>query len=81
MGFSGYFKFLLDVSGYSGSLTDAGKYLILVEFSGILRSVESGGFLKYKIDINGNFSGFSRFWVEVRAVYYKAFLLTTGGGK
>jgi hypothetical protein len=48
-----------------------------VEFGRILRLVESGGFLRYRADI----SRFLRFWFRVRAVYYKAFLLITGGGK
>ena len=52
--FSGYFRFLMDVGGYSGSLADVGGYLILVEFGGIVRSVESSGFLKYRVDIGGN---------------------------
>ena len=64
MGFSKYFKsltdinrysrFLTDVYGYSRSLADVVRYLILVKFSGIIRSVESGKFLKYKVDISGN---------------------------
>ena len=48
-----YFRFLVDVYGY----------FILVEFSGIIRSVEFNRFLKYKVDISGNFrlSRFSKF--------------------
>ena len=76
MGFSGYFKslidvnryfrFLADVYRYFKSLVDIIRYLILIKFSGIIGLVESGGFLKYKIDISGNFrlmdlSGFFRF--------------------
>ena len=49
-----YSKSLVDVSKYPRSLTDASGYLILVEFSGIIRSVESSGFLKYRVDISGN---------------------------
>ena len=57
-----------------------------MEFSGIIRLVESGGFLRCKVDISGNlrlmnFSGFPKFWFRVKAVSYKAFLLTIGGGK
>ena len=45
---------------------DAGGNLIFVEFSRILRLVESGGFLRRRVDISGNLrpvdlSGFSRF--------------------
>ena len=43
---------MIDVSGYSKSLADVGGYLISVEFSGIIKSVESSGFLKYGVDIN-----------------------------
>ena len=50
--------------------------------------MESGGFLKYKIDISRNFrlvdlSGFPRFYFRFRfrIVYYKAFLLIIGGSK
>ena len=65
---------------------DVVRYLILVEFSGIIRLVESGGFLKYRVDISGNLrlmdlSGFFKFWFRVRAVSYKAFLLVMGGSK
>ena len=57
-----------------------------MEFSGIIRLVESGGFLKYRVDISGNLrlmdlSGFFKFWFGVKAVSYKAFLFTTGGSK
>jgi hypothetical protein len=57
-----------------------------VEFGRILRLVESGGFLRYRIDISRNLrlvdlSGFPRFQFRVRVVYYKAFLLITGGSK
>ena len=63
---NGYFKFLVDVYRYFRSLADVIGYLILVEFSGIIRSVESGGFLKYGVDINRNLrlidlSGFLKF--------------------
>ena len=48
--------------------------------------MESGGFLKCKVDISGNFrlmdlSRFSKFWFRVRVVSYRAFLLTMGGNK
>ena len=49
----------------------------MVEFGGILKLVESGGFLRCGVDIGRNL----RFQFGVRAVYYKAFLLITGGGK
>ena len=57
-----------------------------MEFSGIIRLVESSGFLKCKVDISGNlrlidFSGFPKFWFRVKIVYYRAFLLAMGGGK
>ena len=83
---NGYFRFLADVYRYSKSLVDIVRYLILVKFSGIIRLVESGGFLKYGVDISRNFrlmdfSGFLKFWFRVRAVSYKAFLLAMGGGK
>ena len=68
-----------------------------MEFSRILRLVESSGFLRCRVDIGGNLrlvdlggnlrlvdlSGFPRFYFRFRfrAVYYKAFLLITGGGK
>ena len=57
-----------------------------MEFSRILRLVESGGFLRCRIEISRNLrlvdlSRFFRFWFRVRAVYYKAFLLITGGSK
>ena len=48
--------------------------------------MESGGFLKYRVDISGNLrlmdlSGFFKFQFRVRAVFYRTFLLTTGGSK
>ena len=54
-----------------------------MEFNGIVRSVESSGFLKYKVDISRNLrlSEFLKFWFRVKVIYYKAFLLATGGGK
>ena len=68
-----------------------------MEFSRILRLVESGGFLRYRVDISRNLrlvdlgrnlrlvdlSRFPRFYFRFgfRAVYYKAFLLIIGGGK
>ena len=83
---SGYFKSLIDVSRYPRSLTDASRYLILMEFSRIVRSVESSRFFKYGVNISGNLrliglSKFLKFWFGVRAVHYKAFLLVMGGGK
>ena len=65
---------MADISGYS----------ILVEFSGILGSVEFGGFLT--VDIGGNLklvdlSRFLRFLFRVRIAGYKTFLLAVKGGK
>jgi len=67
-------------------LVDISRNLILVEFGGILRLVESGKFLRRRVDISGNLrlvdlSGFPRFWFRVRVVSYKALLLIIGGGK
>jgi hypothetical protein len=83
LGISRYFRFLIDVGGYFRSLMDVSRYLILVEFSGIVRSVESSGFLRCKVDISGNLrlSRFLKFWFRVKAVHYRVFLLATGGGK
>ena len=68
-----------------------------MEFSRILRLVESGRFLRYRVDISRNLklvdlggnlrlvdlSRFPRFYFRFRfrAVRYKVFLLITGGGK
>jgi hypothetical protein len=57
-----------------------------VEFGGILGLVESSRFLRYRVDISRNLwlvdlGRFPRFQFRVRAVYYKAFLLITGGSK
>ena len=68
-----------------------------MEFSRILRLVESSRFLRYRVDISRNLrlvdlgrnlrlvdlSRFPRFYFRFRfrAVYYKVFLLITGGGK
>ena len=65
---------------------DVVRYLILVKFSKIIRSVESGKFLKYRVDISGNLrlmdlSGFSKFQFRVRVVSYRVFLLVMGGSK
>ena len=67
---------------------DIGRIFILVEFSEILRLVESGGFLRCRVDISRNLrlvdlSRFPRFYFKFRfrAVHYKAFLLIIGGGK
>ena len=59
---------------------------MLVEFSGIFGLVESGRFLRCKVDFGGNlrlvdFSGFPRLWFRVRVIYYRIFLLITGGSK
>ena len=87
MGFSGNSRSLVDISGI----------FISVEFGRILRLVESGRFLRYRVDISGNLrlvdlgrnlrlvdlSGFPRFYFRFRfrAVRYKAFLLIMGGSK
>ena len=76
---------------------DISRIFISVEFSGILRLVESGRFLRCRVDIGGNLrlvdlggnlrlvdlSGFPRFYFRFRfrAVRYKVFLLIIGGGK
>ena len=68
-----------------------------MEFSRILRLVESSGFLRCRVDISRNLrlvdlsgnlrlvdlSGFPRFYFSFRfrAVHYKAFLLIMGGSK
>ena len=41
------------------------------------------GFLRYRVDISRNLklSKFPKFQFRVKVVYYKAFLLTTGGSK
>ena len=74
---------MADVGGYLRSLIDASGYLVLVKFGGIIRLVESSGFLKYRVDIGKNLrlDRFFKFWFGVKVVYYKAFLLATGGGK
>ena len=41
-------------SGNSRSLVDISRIFILVEFGGILRLVESSGFLRYRVDISRN---------------------------
>ena len=86
MGFSGYFKSLTDINRYSRFLVNVIRYLILVKFSGIIKSVKSGGFLRCKVDISGNLrlmdlSGFLKFWFRIRVISYKAFLLAIGGSK
>ena len=59
-----------------------------MEFGGILRLVESSRFLRYRVDMSRKLrlvalSRSPRFYFRFRfrAVYYKAFLLITGGGK
>ena len=60
---SRYFRFLADVSGYFRSLINASGYLVLVEFGGIVRLVEFSRFLRYGVDIGRNLrlSGFLKF--------------------
>ena len=72
----------------SRSLVDISRIFISVEFGRTLRLVESSGFLRYRVDISRNLrlvdlGGFPRFYFRFgfRVVYYKAFLLITGGGK
>ena len=76
---------------------DISGIFISVEFSGTLRLVESGRFLRCRVDIGRNLrlvdlsgnlrlvdlSRFPRFYFRFRfrAVYYKAFLLIIGGDK
>ena len=76
---------------------DISGNFILVEFGRILGLVESGGFLRCRVDIGRNLrlvdlsgnlrlvglSRFPRFYFKFRfrAVYYKAILLIIGGGK
>ena len=74
---------MADVGGYFRSLIDASGYLILVEFSEIIRSVESSGFLRYGVDISENLrlSKFFKFQFRVKVVHYRAFLLAIGGNK
>ena len=62
---------------------DISGNLTLMEFSGIPALVESGKFLKYRVDFSGNLrlNKFFKFWFRVKVVYYKAFLLTIGGSK
>ena len=74
----------MNVSGYFRSVADVSRYSVLVEFGGILRLVESSGFLM--VDISGNLrlvdlSGFLRFLFRVITVGYKAFLLAARGSK
>ena len=57
-----------------------------MKFSRIPRLVESGRFLRHRVNISRNlrlidFSRFPRFWLRVRVVYYRIFLLITGGSK
>ena len=59
-----------------------------MEFSRILRLVESGRFLRYRVDISRNLrlvdlNRFLRFYFRFRfrVVYYKVFILIIGGGK
>ena len=56
----------MEIGGIFRSLVDISGNLIFMEFSGILRLVESSGFLRRRVDIGGNLrlvdlSGFSRF--------------------
>ena len=74
---------MTDVGRYSKSLVDVSGYLVLVEFSGIVRLVKSSKFLRYGVDISRNLklSIFLKFQFRVKVVHYKAFLLAIGGGK
>ena len=67
-------------------MADVSGYLILVEFGGIIRSVEFSRFLRCGVDISRNFrlmdfSKFLRFQFKVRIVCYRTFLLVIRGGK
>ena len=59
----------MEFGGNSRSLVDIGGIFILVEFGRNLRLVDLSRFPRF----------YFRF--RFRAVYYKAFLLITGGGK
>ena len=54
-----------------------------MEFSGIIKSVKSSGFLRCGVDIGRNFrlSRFPKFWFKGKVIHYRAFLLAIGGGK
>ena len=71
IGFGRNFRFLMGVGGS----------LVLVEFGGFLRLVESGRFFGRGVDISGNLREFFRFWFRVKAVHYRAFLLVIRGSK
>ena len=84
MGFSGYFKFLIDISGYFRSLVDiSGYFRSLMDASRYLVSVKFGGIIRYRVDISRNLrlSGFPKFQFRVKVIHYRAFLLVMGGGK
>ena len=79
---------LVESSGFLRCRVDIGGSLAFIEFSGLPRLVESSGFLRYRVDIGRNLrlvdlGRFPRFYFRFRfrAVYYKAFLLITGGSK
>ena len=76
----------MDISRHFKSLIDASGYLILIEFSKIIRLVESNEFFRCGVDISGNLrlinlSRFLKFQFRVRAVSYRIFLLIIGGSK
>jgi hypothetical protein len=65
---------------------DIGGNFALVEFSEIFRLVESGKFLRRRVDNSKNlrlvdFGGFPRFQFRVKVIYYRVFLLTKRGSK
>ena len=66
MGFGRNFRFLVDISGNLMSV-EFGRILGLVDFSRNLRLID--------------LSRFPRLRFRVRAIYYRAFLLITGGSK
>ena len=74
---------MINIGRYFGFLADVGGYLVLVEFSGIVKLVKSSGFLIYRVDISGNLrlNRFFKFWFRVKVVYYRVFLLAMGGSK
>ena len=54
-----------------------------MEFGKIVRLVKSSGFLRYRVDISGNFrlSRFPKFQFRARVIYYRASLHAIRGSK
>ena len=59
---SRFFRFLIDICGYFRFLADVIKYLILVKFS-------------------KNLNRFLKFWFRIKIVYYRVFLFIIKGSK